>query len=152
MIFNEGRTGDHENGEQQRGSGRRRDKVTALLCLSLRWFATSNNWQHPSSSWLSWWRFARTALGSGLMGRSGQKVGTALGVAQVGNEKWKVKTLPKAQRTRGLSSSYQSEFLRSYYEFLHRACSNYIWITQLFSTFSQLSVAIATTSISWYHS
>ena len=28
-------------------------------------------------------RFARTALGSGLMGRSGQKVGAALGVAQV---------------------------------------------------------------------
>ena len=30
-------------------------------------------------------------------------------------------TLPKAQRTRGLSSSYQSNFLRSYHEFLHRA-------------------------------
>ena len=29
-------------------------------------------------------RFARTALGSGLMGRGGQKVGAALGVAQVG--------------------------------------------------------------------
>merc|ERR1712037_535522 len=32
-------------------------------------------------------RFARTALGSGLMGRSGQKVGAALGVAQSGGGK-----------------------------------------------------------------
>ena len=35
-------------------------------------------------------RFARTALGSGLMGRSGQKVGAALGVAQVGGGKTKI--------------------------------------------------------------
>ena len=39
----------------------------------------------------------------------------------------KSKTLPKAQRTWGLSSSYQSNFLRSYHEFLHRACSNFIF-------------------------
>ena len=39
----------------------------------------------------------------------------------------KFQILPKAQRTRGLSSSYQSKFLRSYYEFLHRACSNFIF-------------------------
>ena len=34
-------------------------------------------------------------------------------------ERWEVvtKTLPKAQRTRGLSSSYQSNFLRSYHNF-----------------------------------
>jgi len=38
-----------------------------------------------------------------------------------------IKTLPKAQRTRGLSSSYQSNFLRSCHEFLHRACSNFIF-------------------------
>ena len=38
------------------------------------------------------------------------------------------KTLPKAQRTRGLSSSYQSNFLRSYHEFLQRAYSNFIFI------------------------
>ena len=30
-------------------------------------------------------------------------------------------TLPKAQRTRGLSSSYQSNFLRSYHEFKHKS-------------------------------
>ena len=30
------------------------------------------------------------------------------------------KTLPKAQRTRGLSSSYQRNFLRSYHEFKHK--------------------------------
>ena len=31
------------------------------------------------------------------------------------------KTLPKAQRTRGLSSSYQSNFFRSYHKFLHKS-------------------------------
>ena len=30
-------------------------------------------------------------------------------------------TLPKAQRTRGLSSSYQSNFFRSYHKFLHKS-------------------------------
>ena len=33
----------------------------------------------------------------------------------------KDKTLPKAQRTRGLSSSCQSNFLRSYYNFKHKS-------------------------------
>ena len=33
-------------------------------------------------------------------------------------------TLPKAQRTRGLSSAYQSNFLRSYHKFLHKSWSN----------------------------
>ena len=37
------------------------------------------------------------------------------------------KTLPKAQRTRGLSSSYQSNFLRSYHEFKHKSWSNFIF-------------------------
>ena len=32
----------------------------------------------------------------------------------------KYKTLPKAHRTRGLSSSYQSYFLRSYHKFKHK--------------------------------
>ena len=31
------------------------------------------------------------------------------------------KTLPKAQRTRGLSSSYQCNFLRSYHKFEHKS-------------------------------
>ena len=31
------------------------------------------------------------------------------------------KTLPKAQRTRGLSSSYQSNFLRLYHKFKHKS-------------------------------
>ena len=31
------------------------------------------------------------------------------------------KTLPKAQRTRGLSSSYQSNFFRSYHRFLNKS-------------------------------
>ena len=37
------------------------------------------------------------------------------------------KTLPKAQRTRGLSSFYQSNFLRSYHEFKHKSWSNFIF-------------------------
>ena len=36
----------------------------------------------------------------------------------------KVETLPKAQRTRGLSSAYQSNFFRSYHKFLHKSWSN----------------------------
>ena len=37
-------------------------------------------------------------------------------------EKWcGFKTLPKAQRTRGLSSAYQSNFFRSYHKFLHKS-------------------------------
>ena len=35
-----------------------------------------------------------------------------------------VQTLPKAQRTRGLSSSYQSNYLRSYHKFKHKSWSN----------------------------
>ena len=35
-----------------------------------------------------------------------------------------MQTLPKAQRTRGLSSSYQSNFFRSYHKFLHKSWSN----------------------------
>ena len=38
-----------------------------------------------------------------------------------------VKTLPKAQRTRGLSSSYHSNFLRLYHEFKHKSWSNFIF-------------------------
>ena len=37
------------------------------------------------------------------------------------------KTLPKAQRTRGLSSSYQSNFFRSYHKFLQKSWSNLIF-------------------------
>ena len=36
-------------------------------------------------------------------------------------------TLPKAQRTRGLSSSNQSNILRSYHEFKHKSWSNFIF-------------------------
>ena len=35
-----------------------------------------------------------------------------------------LQTLPKAQRTRGLSSSCQSNFLRSYHKFKHKSWSN----------------------------
>ena len=35
------------------------------------------------------------------------------------------KTLPKAQRTRGLSSSCQSNFLRSYHKFKHKSWANF---------------------------
>ena len=35
-----------------------------------------------------------------------------------------LETLPKAQRTRGLSSSYQSNYLRSYHKFKHKSWSN----------------------------
>ena len=34
------------------------------------------------------------------------------------------KTLPKAQRTRGLSSAYQSNFFWSYHKFSHKSWSN----------------------------
>ena len=34
------------------------------------------------------------------------------------------KTLPKAQRTQGLSSAYQSNFFRAYHKFLHKSWSN----------------------------
>ena len=34
------------------------------------------------------------------------------------------KTLPKAQRTRGLSSAYQSDFFRSYHKFFHKSWTN----------------------------
>ena len=36
------------------------------------------------------------------------------------------KTLPKAQRTRGLSSAYKSNFFRSYHKFLHESWSNLV--------------------------
>ena len=36
-------------------------------------------------------------------------------------------TLPKAQRTRGLSSSFQSNFLKSYQVLLHESCPNIIF-------------------------
>ena len=42
-------------------------------------------------------------------------------IAPVTRESGMIKTLPKAQRTRGLSSSYQSNFLRSYHEFKHKS-------------------------------
>ena len=37
------------------------------------------------------------------------------------------KTLPKAQRTRGLSSAYKSNFFRSYHKFKHKSWSNFIF-------------------------
>ena len=38
-----------------------------------------------------------------------------------------LKTLPKAQQPRGLSSAYQSNLLRSYHKFKHKSCSNFIF-------------------------
>ena len=38
-----------------------------------------------------------------------------------------LQTLPKAQRTRGLSSSCQSNFLKSYHKFKHKSWSNFIF-------------------------
>ena len=38
-----------------------------------------------------------------------------------------MQTLPKAQRTRGLSSSFQSNFFKSYQVLLHKSCSNFIF-------------------------
>ena len=38
-----------------------------------------------------------------------------------------IETLPKAQRTRGLSSSYQSNFLRPYHKFKHKSWSHIIF-------------------------
>ena len=37
------------------------------------------------------------------------------------------KTLPKAQRTRGLSSSYQRNFLGSYHKVKHKSWSNFVF-------------------------
>ena len=39
-----------------------------------------------------------------------------------------MKTLPKAQRTRGSSSSYQSNYLRSYQKFKHKSWSHFIFL------------------------
>ena len=42
---------------------------------------------------------------------------------------FEIQTLPKAQRTRGLSSSCQSNFLKSYQMFKHKSWSHFIfWI------------------------
>ena len=41
------------------------------------------------------------------------------------------KTLPKAQRTRGLSSTYQSNFFGSYHKFKHKSWSNIFRISTL---------------------
>ena len=38
-----------------------------------------------------------------------------------------LKTLPKAQRTRGLSSACQSNLFRSYHKFLHKSWSDFIF-------------------------
>ena len=38
-----------------------------------------------------------------------------------------IKTFPKAQRTRGLSSAYQSYLLRSYHKFKHKSWSSFIF-------------------------
>ena len=47
-------------------------------------------------------------------------------LTKTGNQDLISETLSKAQRTRGLSSVYQSNFLRSYHKFLHKSCSNFI--------------------------
>ena len=44
------------------------------------------------------------------------------GLLEANNE-----TLPKAQRTRGLSSAYQSNLFRSYHKFKHKSWSNFIF-------------------------
>ena len=40
---------------------------------------------------------------------------------------WFIKTLPKAQRTRGLSSDYQSKLFRSYHKFSNKSWSDFIF-------------------------
>ena len=40
---------------------------------------------------------------------------------------WMKKTLPKAHRTRGLSPSCQSNFLRSYHKFKHKSWAHFIF-------------------------
>ena len=47
----------------------------------------------------------------------------------------KVKTLPKAQRTRGLNSAYQINFFWSYHKFSNKSLSDFIF---MFSTKQQL--------------
>ena len=42
---------------------------------------------------------------------------------------YKYKTLPKEQRSSGLSSAYRSNFFRSYYKFKHNSWSNFIFRT-----------------------
>ena len=39
-----------------------------------------------------------------------------------------IKTLPKAQRTRGLSSGYQTYFFRSYHKFSNKSWSEFIFV------------------------
>ena len=39
-----------------------------------------------------------------------------------------LQTLPKAQRTRGMSSGYQSSFFRSYHKFSNKSRSDFIFI------------------------
>ena len=41
----------------------------------------------------------------------------------------RLKTLPKAQRTRGLSSAYQSNLFRSYHKFKHKSWPNFLNIS-----------------------
>ena len=56
--------------------------------------------------------------------------------------KVKVQTLPKAQRTRGLSSGYQSNFLRSYHKFSNKSWLQFIFIIstkQQLQNISQIS-------------
>ena len=46
----------------------------------------------------------------------------------VGRRAFDIQTLPKAQRTRGLNSSCQSNFLKSYHKFKHKSWSNFCFI------------------------
>ena len=57
------------------------------------------------------------------------------------------KTLPMAQRAQGLSSVYQSNFLRSYHKVLHKSWS----FTFRNSTMHQLLVAPTSGSMHWDH-
>ena len=50
-----------------------------------------------------------------------------LQISHMDPDKDDLKTLPKAQRTRGLSSSFQSNFLKLYEELLHKSRSNFIF-------------------------
>ena len=58
-----------------------------------------------------------------------------------------LKTLPKAQQPRGLSSAYQSNLFRSYHKFKHKSWSNFIFII---STKHQLQ-NLDQTSASWHN-
>ena len=52
-------------------------------------------------------------------------------ILDIRHPRTKIKTLPKAQRTRGLSSTYKINFFGSYHKFTHKSWSNIFRISTL---------------------